>query len=399
MTMLRIAATGLLAVSLAATASGCWTRAELNERAFVRLMLLDKTENGFELTLGFPLPNRMPGGTAGGTVSPPSEPPFTLITKVGRDIGEAFRLIQADLSRRITFGQLRSILISNSFAQSGVFPILDFLNRNPEIHINTKMFVTDGPARKIGNIPLTFERFVTDILTAYAKQGMTLDLTAKDVLMAVVTDEDFVLPILVFGQPGATTENKSNNWLGTDGAAVFRQGKMVATMGPPESHAVKWIMGMSTPASVQIPSPSDGKPVSLLLYNNRSKISPVLEGERIRFVVSCKGSARIVASQSTLDVTDRSQLDALERKLNQDVQRRIRKAFSFTQVHQSDVFGLGQRIRWRRPDKWNRLKDNWRSIYQSQVAIEPKADIHVKWFGGAKRPVWNRVLLSEEEQK
>ncbi|EST53929.1 hypothetical protein T458_21350 [Brevibacillus panacihumi W25] len=46
---------------------GCWSSVEINDRAFVRMMVLDKSEEGIELTLSLPLPSRLIPGQSGGT--------------------------------------------------------------------------------------------------------------------------------------------------------------------------------------------------------------------------------------------------------------------------------------------------------------------------------------------
>ncbi|QHW29854.1 Ger(x)C family spore germination protein [Paenibacillus rhizovicinus] len=384
-----------LVLSMAAALGGCWSSVELNERAFARIMMLDESKNGIELTLGFPLPNRLNGGvTSGATTS--TQPSFALVTKTGRDVGEAFRLIQGDLSRQITFGQLRNILISQAFAQDGIYPIVDFLLRDTSIHINANVYVTEGNAKQVGNIPLTFERFLTDILTSYAKQQTTLAVTAKDVLVTAMTGGDFVLPMLVFGVMGAESEKGGNKWMGTDGAAVFHQGKLVAQLDSKELRAAQWIRNEMKEGVMRFASPSDGKMISLLMYGHKTIIRPVLKGDRIRFDITCNGSAKIIASESTLDVTDRKNIAALEQRINESLKTRILQTIAHLQSQRSDAFLLGQRIRWQSPRKWNKIKGNWSDIYQNQIAVDAKVSIAIKWFGGAQKPVWNIDLFKEE---
>nr|WP_275589205.1 Ger(x)C family spore germination protein [Paenibacillus sacheonensis] len=376
---------------------GCWTSAELNERAFARIMILDKSDSGVELTIGFPLPNRLVGGGVSGSGSMPSESPFTLVSKVGRDLGEAYQLIQADLSRRITFGQLRNILISDAFAQEGLLPLMDFLARNTEIHINANMIVTKGAAKQIGNIPLTFERFPTDILIAYAKHRTMMAESAKNVLAAILYGGgDFVLPIVQFGQIGAKTEKNAKHWMGTDGAALFRQGKLVSELDTKEMRAAMWLLGKPGEFVTVVDSPSDGKPVSLKLLGSASKIKPVLSGGRIRFIISCKGLAKVVASESTIDVTDGREIDVLEKSLNKDMQALIGRTVARTQANRTDPFKLGQRIRLRSPKTWDRLKGDWSDIYKNKVEIEVRTDLRIKWYGGARKPTWNAQLGGKE---
>ncbi|WP_152619355.1 Ger(x)C family spore germination protein [Cohnella kolymensis] len=221
---------------------GCWSSEELHDRAFARVMLLDKADNGIELTLGFPLPNRMSSGKAGGgDAGGASAKPFTFVTKTGKDIGDAYRQIQSDVPRRITFGQLRNVLIGKKLAQEGVQPIADFAAREPSIHVNANLFVTEGKVKDFADIPVVFERFPTDILTAYAETKIIVPVTIKDLLMSVYIGGDLVLPRLVFSRKGAEFEENGNKWMGTDGSVILRQGKMAGVLSTPETRAALWI--------------------------------------------------------------------------------------------------------------------------------------------------------------
>ncbi|WP_411503609.1 hypothetical protein [Brevibacillus centrosporus] len=49
--------------------TGCWSSVELNNRSFVRIIFLDKVNDGVEVTLSFPLANRLIPGQSGGMVN------------------------------------------------------------------------------------------------------------------------------------------------------------------------------------------------------------------------------------------------------------------------------------------------------------------------------------------
>ncbi|SFJ92838.1 spore germination protein KC [Paenibacillus sp. UNC496MF] len=390
---------GLLLVVLACATCGCWSSVELNERAFARVMMLDKSAKGIELTLGFPLTNRLVGGNSGGASSSTTGPPFAFVTKSSHDVGEAFQLIQADLSRRITFGQLRNIVISRAFAQEGIYPIADFLMRDTGVHINANLFVADGSAKLLGTIPLTFERFLTEILTSYSKQKATVIVSAKDMLMNTVEGGDFMMPMLIFGNGGAEMVRNGQHWMGTDGAGIFRQGKLVAKMSPRETKAAMWILDEIGRNIMRVPSPSDGKIITFILFGNESDVKPALNHGHIRFNISCSGSAQIIASESTLDVTDKANVKILEKRLDQELKNRILATVSHTQQQRADVFGFGQLIRWRQPKTWNKVKNDWRNVYQKQVTVDANVKMRIKWIGGAEKPAWNLKLAEDEVGK
>jgi spore germination protein KC len=373
---------------------------ELNNRAFARIMLLDKTAAGIELTLGFPLPNRISSGkTGGGSSGGSSGEPFALVTKTGKNVAEAYRKMQADMPRRITFGQLRHILLGREFAEAGMLPFVDFLTRGTEIHINAYLFVTEGEAKQIGTIPLTFERFPTDVLTQLAREQVTVMMSAKDMLTSIYSGGDIILPLLVFGRMGAENEKNGNNWMGTDGAAIFKQGKMVGILNAKETRGAMWILEQLHDTEFDIVSPTDGKQVSFLVTRARTKIKPIINGNQIVFRIQCKGDATVMSSQSTIDVSDPVQLKRLESLLNDKLSERIDLAVAKSKSAQSDIFHFGDYIKWRHPALWSSLKNDWRARYTTDVRVIPQVDIAVKWFGAATKPEWNRILSNAGTSK
>lgn len=76
------------------------------------------------------------------------------------------------------------IVIGRELAEAGIEPILDFLAREPAMHINAYLFVAPGRAREIESIATLFERFPSDILSAYGETHVVLDTTIKDFLAA-----------------------------------------------------------------------------------------------------------------------------------------------------------------------------------------------------------------------
>lgn len=379
---------------------GCWSSEELHDRAFARLLLLDKAENGIELTIGFPLPNRLSSGKAGGgDAGGASAKPFTFVTKTGKDIGDAYRQIQSDVPRRITFGQLRNILIGKELAQEGIQPIADFAAREPAIHVNSNLFVTEGKVKDFIDIPVVFERFPTDILTAYAETKVIVPVTVRDLLMSVYIGGDILLPRLVFGRKGAEAEENGDKWMGTNGAVIFRQGRMVGLLGTHETRTALWILGELENSEFSIPSPHDGKPVDFLVWGAKTKITPHVDGNRIRFTIKSHAEATLLATKSTINLTDVDNLNAMQKSLQTQLADRISSAIEATKRMKSDAFQLGNYIKWRYPQTWKRIKPEWRELYSDSVRVEPIVDIKVRWYGTAQKPEWNRILLTKEKSQ
>lgn len=115
--------------------TGCWSQFELNERAFVSGIYVDKAANGnMEISLSFSLPNRLVPSDLGGAGT--TGKPYSLQSATGKTFTEAYKKIQATLTRNISWGHTRIIIISEEMARDGIRDILEFVLREPNLNIN-----------------------------------------------------------------------------------------------------------------------------------------------------------------------------------------------------------------------------------------------------------------------
>ncbi|WP_127531630.1 Ger(x)C family spore germination protein [Paenibacillus kobensis] len=367
--------------------TGCWSSIELNDRAFVRMAVLDKTQSGLELSLDFTLPSRLIPGSAGGGGGEQAGKPYTYISNTGKDFGEAYRKIQSDLSRKISFGQTRAIIIGRQLAEEGIEPILDFLAREPTIHMNAYLFVTPGKAKEIEKISAIMERFPTDILVGYANSRVTVDTTIKDFLMLNYTGGDIILPILKFGRTRIESEKeKEQTWMGTSGAAIFKQGKMVGTLNTSEMRGGLWILGKLKDAEISVPSPTDGKDISFMIKNLHTHIIPKVREDQVEIFIKCKAEAEVLSSNSNINLLDSKQLNKLGKSLDMKVNERMIRTIDKTKKVQSDPFRIGEYIDWNYPGKWKNMKPRWRALYSS-IKVEMQTSIKVKQVGTYRHDV------------
>ncbi|MCM3782484.1 Ger(x)C family spore germination protein [Neobacillus mesonae] len=380
--------------------TGCWSSVELNRRAFVRIMMVDRTDQGVEVTLGYPLPNRIPsGGTDGGSGGGNSQEPFTYTSKISPSIGEAYRKIQADLPRGITLGQLRNFIIGKRFAENkeDMIALSDFLTREPYIHINGNMFVTVTPAKHFARIPAIFERFPSVILTNYVRHKNTLNVTVKDMLIALYAGGDFLLPQLVFSEVTPAGKTSKGDWLGTGGTGVFAKGRMVGTLNTDQTFAVRWLFQKERSIEYNINSPIDGKKVSFLLSSSKSDIKPIVEGDEIRFVTFCEIKASVIASESTIDLADPQQVSRLEEEVDSTLQTKLTQSFRQFKEMKSDPLQLGSHLKWHYPGTWRKVKNNWRETLAADVTIQPMIETTIDLSGAVKRQNWDQYLSGSAE--
>ncbi|GIO36714.1 germination protein [Paenibacillus antibioticophila] len=386
----RFPAIALLILLLFTGVGGCWSSMELNTRAFIQSILIDRTEDGqIQLYVGVPLPNRMVPGQAGGS-SPQAAEPFSYVGKKAENISQAFRLIQVDLSRSLSFGQTRVIVIGRRMAEQGIDEIIEFANRQPAFRLSANLYVTTNEVDEIMKIPLVFERFLSDILKRYVSTHVTLDTTVKDFKLAKYKGGDILAPLLVFGKASEVSmENpKKNMWMGSGGAAIFSGGKMSGiTLNRKELQGALWISSQMESSIITINSPTDGEEISCTTDGISTTIKPIVKNGQISFKIKSKAKAHVLSSMSDIDFKDPEVILQVEKILDKDTENRLRLVIDKTRQARSDSFLMSQYLDWRYPKAWNSIKDRWKSYYAAEMPIEIDVSIRLNRTGGVYRSI------------
>ncbi|PYI51927.1 Ger(x)C family spore germination protein [Paenibacillus flagellatus] len=361
--------------------TGCWNRIELNDRAFVTAIYLDSGENGdYELSLGFPLPNRLGKGTQSGGGGEGN--PYTIVTKSGKTIPMAYQSIRSDMSREIAWGHTRVLVIGWETAKRGVGPVLEFLARLPAFHTKTYVLVARGKARDTSGLTPVFERFPAEVLREYSQRRVALRATLKDFYEAQSFGGATVASMLTIGEKKMLSEKgQASPWAGTDGAVLFSDSRVAGTLDKQETRGAMWIKGEMERAVISIPSPTDGKPMSFSVVSAQTKTKPLLRDESISFRIRIEADAYLVSSESAIDVTSPAEMAKLEKTLADQVAGRIRSALDKTQKLGVDSFQFAQRLEWRYPKTWTAVRDRWPDLYRN-MKFDVKASIRVKHPGG-----------------
>lgn len=356
---------GVLTVACLLLLTGCWSRIEINDHAFVTFMFIDYPEDGvYEVSLGFPLPNRMPTGL--GLTGTNTGNPYAIVTKRGESIPVAIRKVRSDLSREIAWGHCRVIVVGRKMAERGLDQLLEFTSREPNFHTKTFLFVSPVQGKDIANLTPVFERLPSEVLREFAQRNVTLGATIKDFLEARASGGDMVTGLLTIGQTEMLSEKgKMSTWVGTDGAALFKNGVMVGTLDVIGMRAGLWLNGRMESSLNSIKSPTDGKTISFLIQTSKSSIKPDLKGDQIIFNIRIEAENDVLSSESNIDLMDPKQIQTLEDLLSQQLKDRVVRTLRTTQSKEVDVFNFGRILAWRYPKVWKQYKDHWREQYQN----------------------------------
>lgn len=369
----------LLILSITLMLTGCWNNRDLTDLAIMTGIAFDKGEDGrFEITVQIVKPEAMKtSGEGGGS----EKKAFNNVSSTGETVFECARNLIAKINKKVYFGQVQLMVISEDFARDGVSKIFDLFERDTETRRRADLIIAKGMEAKtvlesesrMSRLPATHE---TEALEASRHFGKTLKVTFIDALKVLNKEEySFVLP----------TINKINNTgkvfqedLLTEGSAVIKKDKLVGFLGPLETRGYLLADDKIETTIINIPSPlHSNKITSIEVIRTKGKtISKIVDGKPVLSIeVTAEGN--IGEQQEKADLTKPDMVKALEDTVQKEMKDEINNAVKITQKEfKSDVFGFIDEIYRNYYSDWTKSFHNWSNIYsQTPVKIEVKFKI------------------------
>lgn len=376
----------LLLIVLLIPLTGCWSRVEMDELTFIFGLFVDqgKQPGTVEITISTPLPNRLMSGQQAGSGGQHGNT-YSMITGSGPTIPEALANIQKDLTRQLSLGHIKVIVVSESYAKAGLSDLLEWVSREPTVPLGTFILASPDTAKKAAQITPVYEQLPSEVLLKMASEGYMFTTTIKDVLMGVRGQMGTPVNLLTTSNKPPLGEGKpEQSWRGLQGALLIQGDQMKSVMGLAPSRALAWADGGAKSPTYSVEW-DEGKSRASVVFVRRSssaKVKMTPQGPVFRILL--KGRASVIFNtdfkrRQTSEVSS-TIVEQLEQKLSKDLEQAIR----LSQKSGCDVLRLGQLLEWNHPDQWRKLKDKWEDYYLNDAQIEVSADFHLVDFGSSK---------------
>ncbi|MEF3305628.1 Ger(x)C family spore germination protein [Paenibacillus sp. GYB003] len=376
---------GIWTASVLILVTGCWSKEELNDRSFVTAVMVDITEDKkTELSIGFVLPNRMQPGQAS---SSPTKQPYTVITQTGGNLAEAYQLIQRGLSRRITWGSIRVIVIGERYAKAGLEPFLDFFMRIPDIRLRTPVFFYNGKAKEISAIKPVFEQFPSEILREFAHLNLAPEVTLKDMLYTYWSGigDGFIPGLKYKANVNLTEGGKQEPRIVTDGASIVKRGRAVGKFSDTDTVGILWIMNKLDSNSVQtVLSPTDDKPINVRMLRAKTKVTVSKVRQNLMFHLKIESSGELLSSDSDLNLASPAAIVQLESALSKAIKSQVQNALNVARKHHADTFQWSDMVRKKYPDLWDSWKNDPKETLWNRAKVSISVDSEIVRIGASR---------------
>ncbi|KIL37346.1 spore gernimation protein GerC [Cohnella kolymensis] len=382
--------------------AGCWDRSELDERALVLGISIDKADPETEkeepdvshlpgqeplpakdmirLTAQLAVPGRIPLGPGGqgGGASPGGSQTIWPLSVVGHSMSDAIANLQQQISSPLFLGHLRTIVVSEEIARKELKDINDYFRRNPEVRRTTWMMVSSGKAEPLMRSAPEIERVPTLYLMMTLEQAVKLGKFPQDFIgvfwsRSVKKGQEGFLPYV-------EVQKKDNILI--QGMAYFKGTKMVGKPSPLEIAAYMGIKGESPGGYQLVKIPGTKSQAVFAATQRKSKIDFKIVHGRPDFSVKVWIEGNINEINADAHLNDDNIKD-IERAEAKRVQKIYGDLVSNTQKDGSDIFGFGEYVRAKAPKYWNReirTVEQWQNMYKD-VSVHIQTMVRVRRVG------------------
>ncbi|WP_234998474.1 Ger(x)C family spore germination protein [Salirhabdus sp. Marseille-P4669] len=375
--------------------TGCWDRDEIEDRSTILGLAIDIAEeqegsspnhpSGIDVPLSnlgmlkvtaqLAIPGKVPlkGGDSSG-----GEPADSVwvVEAVGHTIGDAMQNLQQHLAHKIFLGHLKIVILSEEVARKGIGPINEYLRRVPDVRRTAWIAVNGDDAASTMEASPKMERVPTLYLTKVFEESVKVGKFPEHNLglFWVATSDkgrDGYLPYI---------RVEEGEHIKIEGMAYFSGDKMV---GKTEPHQIAYFNGLTE----QNPGGSTAyfpfkENQGILFQSIKRKANNELKmknGEpKVDVTVRVEGEIR-EKSTNALKLDNPGTIESIEKTFNQILEKEFATLITETQEKGSDIFGIGEYVRGKFPDYWDKevqTGEQWKEIYKNlEITVTGKSKI------------------------
>ncbi|USK69773.1 Ger(x)C family spore germination protein [Peribacillus asahii] len=394
----------LMLASLTLT-SGCWSKKELTDLAFVSALGIDKNEEGrYVGTIQIINPANVAGGLQGGGGG--QAPSITTYSATGDNIVEMSRRASTTISRRLYYAHTNLVVINDGLAkEEGITKILDAFDRDPEFRTtativiahNTKAADIVKTLTGVDKIPAN--KVIKTLKFTEQRWGEHMEINIQDGIKDLVSPgkEPVISGFRVNGnaEQGKKLENIQQSaleaTLQADGLAVFKDGKLVDWFQGETARGVTWILDKIKGTDININWEGEKEAIAYQVLRQKTKVSANVKNGQLKISIHVRAEGDIGEVTVPVDLTDPSVLLNIEKALKKEIQKEIHNAIQRAQKEQSDIFGFGEAVHRSDPKAWKKLKQDWNNVYFPELKVDVKVEAFVRRTGLRNKPYFSNM--------
>lgn len=281
--------------------------------------------------------------------------------------GNIFEHLNRQSSRPILMGDMDAFLLGKNIAEAGIFPVMDTLQRNPNIGSRLLLAITEDPLEEFMTAQYGSNGNAIYITNLLEQNTNYRDLPRSNVHLFASNffqnDIDAYLPVLK-----QIDKDTDQTKLEISGMGIFRNDKLVDILPAEKLFTFKYLVDRHTNGSTSVIVGKHNAVVSSI-HSKKAKIKTDLKKETLHIQFNSKG---VVESYSGEKV-DNKTLDKIKKAYNKQLENETLTILNHFRELNIDPVGIQRKFRQQHrnfnPEKWDELQKNLKIIVDSDITI------------------------------
>lgn len=360
---------------------GCWNYSEIDKLGIVAGMAIDKDILSGKYILTIELITAQSQGASSTTSS-------EFYSSEGYSIFNAERNMVSKIGLAIFWSQAKVVIISTSIANSGVLPVLDWVNRDSDLRPDMWLMISKGnSASEILKSTIN----PNEIASFNLDDTMNLQNLLSNFPASRVWSFVDRLSSKGHSQSVATVRNELDNGVITshvNGSAIFKSDKLVGYLDGTETLYMLMIKNKIQEGLISLKkiSGSDTN-VTLEIFENKTKLTPVYKNGKASLTINIYPVVIIAEVEGSKNFMTGKYLKTLQSETEKQIENNIQSLISKIQKnYDNDVLGLGDIFEKENPKACDYFKNKGENIF---AKVKTKVNVHlqIKGSGRTKGPI------------
>jgi spore germination protein KC len=367
--------------------TGCWSVKELTDIAIVSALGIDRTEDGYKVSVQIINPGEIAAKKGGGGLG------MSVFDAEGRSVAEAVRKLTTVTPRKPYLSHLRVVILGEELAKAGIRKPLDFLSREHEMRTDYVITIAKGmkaedqlkvltPMEKI-----SANKIFSSIETAEQNWAPTKIVLLDELISSMVSDgkEPVITGLEIIGNPetGSTIDNiqraKAGTIIKSDFLGVLKDDKLIDWLDESESKGFNYITD-NINQTVGFMECDGGGTITIETIRSKTDRKGTIKNGKPKININVMTEANISDVECPVDLSKSETIKDIENEMNKKTEEIILSSVEKAKKLNSDIFGFGEVIGRAEPKKWEDLKKNWDEEFRN-TDVEVKADIKIRRTG------------------
>jgi spore germination protein KC len=375
--------------------SGCWSKKELTDLAFIAAFGIDKNEEGrYVGTFQIINPGNVAGGLQGGGGG--ERPPVTVYSTTGDNLVEVSRRASGKVSRRLYYAHTNLVVISDELAkEQGITTIFDAFDRDPEFRSTATVVIAhDTKAADIVKILTPIDKIpankvIKTLKFTERRWGEHMNVNIQEVMKSLVSPgkEPVITGFRLNGNAKQTRklenvqETAPEAVLQADGLAIFKEGKLIDWFQGETARGTVWGLDKIKATDVNINWEGKKEAVAYQVIRQNTKVSVNMKKGQPSISIHVRADGDIGEVTVPVDLTNPHVLMNIEKAVEKEIKKEIHDAVQRAQKNKSDIFGFGEAVHRSEPKTWKQLKHDWNDVYFPELEVDVTVDAFVRRTG------------------